>query len=351
MFGSTKCPPLIEDELITEKNDLVFPTVSIIVSHLNSARTIRQCLLGISHQNYPQSRFEIIVVDAGSTDGSIGIVQGLKIRNLKLFVVKECTESEGHSIGVRKSNCEILMFTNSDIYVKTDWIQRHIARLYEGYDLVGGRVFWGGDKFAFAWNMPSPKDPQHVQQQGMGLGFSNCSMRRGFLNSLGGLKNLNSQHDTEFAFRAIRSGGRMILDPEIIVYHDHPFKSLRSSFLRSLGYSLNHTIVMRSSYGRLVSGSDSPSLVTPASVIREILAINGISVYCELYRQARNRKIQVNLVEFIIIRILGCKLGVLLGVLKGSMIRNVSYSNIPNLHKQTEKLFTVTPLIEKSVIQ
>jgi glycosyltransferase involved in cell wall biosynthesis len=321
------------------------PTVSVVISHYNSARTIRECLTNLSRQVYPPSKYEIIVVDAGSNDGSIDIVNQLGLPNLRQIVSRSCTEPEGQNIGIGNSRGEILMFTNSDIYVASDWIRKHVDRLNSGYDLIGGRVIWGGDKFTFAWNMPRPNKPQYVQQQGMGLGFSNCSMRRDFLNSKGGLRNLKSQHDTEFAFRAIRTGGKMILDPEIVVYHDHPFKSLRSSFLRSLGYSLNHTIVMRSSYGRLVSGSDSPSLVTPSSVIKELFAINGILVFRELYSEASKRKINTNLLEFVVIRILGSKLGVLIGVIKGSMIRKASYSKIPDLHKQTEKLTKNSPII------
>jgi len=165
MSGTSSRPPSIAQGSKRVSYDLVSLTVSIIISHYNSARTIHQCLTAISHQDYPQSCFEIIVVDAGSTDGSIDVVRDLKIPNLKLLVVKDCTESEGQNIGIKESKGEVLMFTNSDIYVKSDWIQRHIVWLDSGYDLVRGRVFWGGDKFTFSWNMPKPNRPLHVQQQ------------------------------------------------------------------------------------------------------------------------------------------------------------------------------------------
>lgn len=274
------------------------------------------------------------MVDAGSTDGSIEIVEGLKIPNLKLVIVRNCTESEGHNIAVRESNGEVLMFTNSDIYVEPDWIQRHLVWLDSGYDLVGGRVFWGGDKFGFSWNMPKPDKPLHTQQQGMGLAFSNCSVKRDFMISMGGLREISSQHDTEFAFRVMNAGGKMVLDPDIIVYHDHPLKSLRGSFSRSLGYALNNAIVTRTFYGRLVSGSGSSVAVTPSYVIRELLSINGIQAYREFYPEATCKNIRINLIEFIIVRFLGCKLGSFLGVLRGATIKDASYSKIPDLHRK-----------------
>jgi len=329
------------------KDDFSLPKVSVIVSHLNSVRTIGRCLSAISNQDYPKQLFEIIVVDAGSSDGSLDAVRKLAIPNLKLIVAKGCSESEGHNIGVGNSTGEVLLFTNSDIYVPANWIERHVTWLNSGYDLVGGRVFWGGDKFTFAWNMPSPQKPTHVQQQGMGLGFSNCSVRKDFLISIGGLKNLTSQHDTEFAFRATKAGMKMILDPEIVVYHDHPLGSLRASFSRSFGYALNHAIVMRTFYGKLVSGSGSSSIVTPTYVMRELLSINGILAYRELYPEALKHNIRINLLEFVFIRFLGSKLGAFVGVLRGSTIRNVSYSKIPNLHKIVDKPSKSSALFSK----
>jgi hypothetical protein len=110
--------------------------------------------------------------------------------------------------------------------------------------------------------------------------------------------------------------------------------------------------VKRSSYGRLVSGSNSPSLSTPSSVLRELFCINGINVYRKLHYEASKRKIESSLIEFMVLRIIGSKLGVLLGVLRGSIIRNVSYSNMPNIHStgNNSKLKMSTEIGEKKVI-
>ena len=313
-------------------------TISVIVSHFNSKRTIKQCLLCILNQDFPSDKFEIIVVDAGSNDGSVEIVHQLVDPRVRQIVVPGCTEPEGHIIGVQSAKNEIIMFTNSDIYVPRNWMKKHLEWLDNGYDLVGGKVLWGGDKFAFPWTMPAPKEPQIVQQQGLGLGFSNCSVRKDFMLTIGGLKNLSSQHDTEFAFRVIRYGGKMILDPEIEVYHDHPFKSVRGSFLRSKGYALNHVIVMRATYGRLVSGSGAPAMISIGTLAREWFLINAVHAYRQNIKAARKWNIDSGLLDFIRIRLIAVKLGQFVGILQGMSIRNVAYSSIPDLHKQIEKI-------------
>ena len=47
-------------------------SVSIIISVLNSAETLEQCLLSVYEQTYPHK--EVIVIDGGSNDGTVDII-------------------------------------------------------------------------------------------------------------------------------------------------------------------------------------------------------------------------------------------------------------------------------------
>src|ERR1700722_17191388 len=46
------------------------PRVTFIIPVLNAAGLLENCLQSIPRQDYPQEKFEIIVGDAGSTDGT-----------------------------------------------------------------------------------------------------------------------------------------------------------------------------------------------------------------------------------------------------------------------------------------
>jgi len=311
------------------------PSVSVIVSHLNSARTIAKCLDGLVAQGYPNYR--VFVVDGGSTDGSAEIARTRESSRLSLSIVEGCSESKGQSFAASLTDSDVLMFTNSDIYVQEDWIERHVVWLRKGYDLVGGRVFWGGDKFAFTWNMPKPKGPRFLQEPGLGLGFSNCSITRAMFEGVGGLSDMRSQHDTEFAFRVVKSGGRMVLDPEIEVYHDHPFKSFRGSFTRSFGYAANHVLVMRAAYGRIVTGSGSPTMLPLSTLFKEWTLLEGIKVYGENNSKALQAGIRVGLPEFLFTRLFSRQLGQVLGVFVGATKRNVTSRSVIDLHKHVQQ--------------
>ncbi len=285
--------------------------VSVIISHINSSRTIENCLAHLEQVDYPPERYEVIVVDAGSTDGSKEIVQKLSGRGIRQVLKEGCTESEGQSIGVQDSKGEVIMFTNSDIYVPRDWITKHVEWQRKGYDLVGGVVFWGGDKFSHTWNQPLPKRPYPSMKPGMGLGFSNCSIDRKFYVKTGGLLNLSSQHDAEFAIRSIRMGGRLIMDPAIEVYHDHPFKSFFGNFKHSFGYAINHVTVLKASFGRLVAGS------------------------------------RTSFFEFAAIRVFSTKLGQLCGVIAGA-IGSKRFSDLKQLHSSKSHYASMTYLVKQS---
>lgn len=276
----------------------------------------------------------MVVVDGGSSDGSVEICKRLEAqsKNLRLMVLARCSEPEGQIAGIAASKGEVIMFTNSDIYVPRDWVRMHIHWLENGFDLVGGRVFWGGDKFAFTWNVPCPDQPQYEQQPGMGLGFSNCSVRRSDLLDVGGLARLQSQHDTEFALRMVKKGRRLILDPKIEVYHDHPLKSLQGSFRRSYGYARNHVIVARTMHGRMVPGSSRTTRNFLSAALKELAFVNSRRVYRDLYPTARDHKIEVSLSEFMFIRLFSTKLGQACGVFAGALTRGVTNASVRDLH-------------------
>jgi hypothetical protein len=149
----------------------------------------------------------------------------------------------------------------------------------------------------------------------------------------GGLLNLNSQHDAEFAIRCVRLGGKLIMDPAIEVYHDHPFKSFLGNFKRSFGYAINHVTVLKASFGKLVAGSHTPVMPPIDSVLREFALVNAAQVYAQAHPRAQkwNVPVKSNFFEFAVIRIFSTKLGQLCGVIAGAL-GTKQFSDLKELH-------------------
>jgi glycosyltransferase involved in cell wall biosynthesis len=69
-----------EPLLLTKEN---MPFASVIVIVLNMDTTISGCLRALEKLDYPKDRYEIIVVDGGSTDKTLDIVKKFDVRLLK----------------------------------------------------------------------------------------------------------------------------------------------------------------------------------------------------------------------------------------------------------------------------
>src|SRR5579863_184080 len=63
------------------------PFVSVVLPILNEERHIRACLESVLAQDYPGDRFEVIVADGGSTDGTRDIVSAVAARDPRVRLI------------------------------------------------------------------------------------------------------------------------------------------------------------------------------------------------------------------------------------------------------------------------
>lgn len=101
------------------------PPVSVIIPTHNSQHTLANCLAALTHQSYPRSRFEIIIVDGGSKDNTVRIAEGYGID--KLIYNPANTEEQGKSLGIKQSEGELIAFLDADNYVvSSHWLERMV---------------------------------------------------------------------------------------------------------------------------------------------------------------------------------------------------------------------------------
>ncbi len=110
------------------------PLVSVIIPTFNSERFLEECLSSLKRQTY--ERLEIVIVDDGSTDSTIGIAErhGCKIiKNPKVGRAAAKNEGVRHSFG------EYLVFVDSDMEL-TPNVLSECVDLAESDSHVGGVV-------------------------------------------------------------------------------------------------------------------------------------------------------------------------------------------------------------------
>ena len=115
------------------------PKISIVTASYNQGQYIEETITSVLNQNYPN--LEYIIIDGGSTDNSIEIIQKYE-RHLK-FWVSEKDNGQAHAInkGLQYCTGEIFNWLNSDDYLETGALEK-IANAFGDDDvqMVAGKV-------------------------------------------------------------------------------------------------------------------------------------------------------------------------------------------------------------------
>jgi GT2 family glycosyltransferase len=118
-------------------HEVDWPRISVVTVSYNQHEFLEQCLFSVFNQRYPN--LEYIVVDAGSTDGSIEILRRHEARFDHLIIEPDEGQSDGLNKGFRQATGDILTWTNSDDML-APWALKRAALAFaeSGADLVTG---------------------------------------------------------------------------------------------------------------------------------------------------------------------------------------------------------------------
>ena len=103
------------------------PEISVVAPFYNAELYIERCIRGLLSQTLPASRFEIIMVDNNSTDGSASIAR----RYPSIGLVRESRQGSyaARNRGVRAARGQLIAFIDADCVPVPDWLERIAAAL------------------------------------------------------------------------------------------------------------------------------------------------------------------------------------------------------------------------------
>jgi biofilm PGA synthesis N-glycosyltransferase PgaC len=105
-----------------------YPPISLLIAAYNEAQCIRQTVESVLRQGYP-GEVEIIVVDDGSTDGTVKVLKSLPYPQLKVLQMAHGGKARALNHGLKNAKHELIITIDADTYLFSGALERIVARL------------------------------------------------------------------------------------------------------------------------------------------------------------------------------------------------------------------------------
>ena len=99
------------------------PFFSVVVTVYNKSQYIGKTITGILNQSFDD--FEIIIVNDGSTDNSLEVINSIKDKRISVFSTKNQGVSAARNYGLHKANCKTIALSDGDDI----WLPNHLTEL------------------------------------------------------------------------------------------------------------------------------------------------------------------------------------------------------------------------------
>jgi succinoglycan biosynthesis protein ExoA len=236
------------------------PFISVVMPVLNEETCLGKLLRQLLAQNYDPDRFEILVVDGGSTDGTRRVVEDLisAHENLRLLDNPRRWSSAARNIGVRASQGEIVVVVDGHCELSDPLYLRKLADAFirSGADCIG---------------RPQPLNVVNPSRLQRAIGLARASVlghhpasyiyslrerfvpahsvavayRRTVFERVGTFDEcFDACEDVELNHRVDRAGLRCLLVPELAVSYQ-PRGTLRALFQQLLRYGRGRVRLLR----------------------------------------------------------------------------------------------------------
>ena len=198
--------------------------ISVVIRTLNEARHLPALLASLQQQQLGGKSCEVVLVDSGSTDGTLQIAQDHGCRIVHI-AKQEFSFGRSLNLGCLAAQGDVLVFVSGHCIPCTpDWLERLVAPLGKD-DVVysyGGQM--GGEKTHFSEHQIFAKYfPQRSQvpQDGFYCNNANAALLRSEWERIRFDEELTGLEDMHLAKELVQRGSRIAYVAEAKVFHLH----------------------------------------------------------------------------------------------------------------------------------
>ena len=209
--------------------------VSVVIPTYNRRPILEKCLLALERQQAcPEiDRYEVVVVDDGSTDGTPDWLRGAAERfpHVRLIEQSHGGPAEGRNRGVDHAYGDVIVFIDSDLVVTDSFLSCHASSLVRSWEARGDRLCFTYGAVVNTANFEQPTAERHKLRDLSWAYFAtgNVAIAKEVLQRVGlfdtGFR-LYGWEDLELGERLRRMGVQLIKCPAAVGYHWHPALTL-----------------------------------------------------------------------------------------------------------------------------
>jgi len=239
-------------------------TVSIIIPTFNGASRITKCLDALLQQKSALSR-EILVVDDGSTDNTVQVVQ--QYQGIRLISQANAGPAAARNRGALEARGEIVLFTDDDCIPASSWLAEMIAP-FSDVDVAGVKgVYRTRQKQLIArFVQIEYEDRYRRMARFVNIDFIDtysAAFHRDRFLATGGFDAdfpVACAEDAELSYRMSSVGWKMKFAPKAVVYHTHP-ETLSKYLAKKYKFAFWRMLAVRKNPHKAVADSHTPQLM------------------------------------------------------------------------------------------
>ncbi|RFP63064.1 MAG: glycosyltransferase [Limnothrix sp. CACIAM 69d] len=211
--------------------------ISVIIPTYNRLPILQKCLLAMEDQRWHGPNliegYEIVVVDDGSTDGTVAWLSESRDRlpHVRLIEQDHGGPAAARNRGLRAAKGDTIVFIDSDLVVLEDFLQCHAQALTAAQTRSGSDAYFTYGRVVNTCNFDNPTaEPFKITDLSRAFfATGNVAIAKHWLDRAGAFDErftLYGWEDLELGVRLKALGLRLIPCPEAVGYHWHPPFSL-----------------------------------------------------------------------------------------------------------------------------
>ncbi len=227
-------------------------SVSVVIPAYNSAAHIERLLASLVAQTYPRDRYEIILVDDGSSDDTAALAEQALARWGGAGRVVRKTNggpASARNVGIHASSAEIIAFIDADCVADADWLASVTQPLAGGAAGAGGPLRNVAPPGWVTGYLDACQFYRQRERDGVVdyLLTANVAFRRDALLRVGGFTERPGvwAEDADLSFRLKQEGYALLLASSGAVTHFGSPGSLRSLARELYRYGFGAAVLSR----------------------------------------------------------------------------------------------------------